>query len=119
LLLVSLFGYIGAAIAAVATVYFWSVPISIWVIAREYKVRLAEVLPYADLTKILAVSALASVVFLPGLFLKGANDILRLSIFSPIYSVTVVALFVSLKLVDKTSISNAIFRLAGLNFPRR
>ncbi len=58
-LLVSLFGYVGAAVALAATLYCWTVPYNLRTIARGFGVPWTELLPWKALAGVAGVSAVA------------------------------------------------------------
>jgi len=111
IILVHIFGYIGAVISAILTTYLYSVPVFVNLIGREYKVTAARVLPYVSILKILVVSAVAAAVLLPNMLLHGISNVVRLAVFSPLYATVVIYLFVSLGLVDRTAVLAPIRRI--------
>ncbi|MBA4374500.1 MAG: hypothetical protein C0402_16745 [Thermodesulfovibrio sp.] len=111
LLLVSQFGYIGAAAASVITVYAWSVPMSLVVIMRAYNSGVRDILPYAALVKIFMISALASVVLIPNYFLGNYGALPRLIISGPLYFAGVFFLLLFFKLIDREHVGRLLRRL--------
>ena len=59
-MLVRSIGYIGAAIAAVVTLYFWTIPFNLRMIAQGFGVRWQETLPLGSLLRILSISVLCA-----------------------------------------------------------
>ncbi len=59
-LFVSLFGYNGAALGLIATLYCWTVPYNLHKIAQGYGVRWHRLLPWRDLAKVMAISLVAA-----------------------------------------------------------
>jgi O-antigen/teichoic acid export membrane protein len=91
-ILVKFIGYLGAAIATVISIYFWSIPFNLRCINSILGEKLKRFLPYADLLKILFYSLIAVI---PVLFLNrfvDLPDVILLSIEILIYGTVVLVL---------------------------
>lgn len=64
IVMVRLWGYLGAAVATLTMMYLWHMPFNTYFIRKIYDVPLARVYPLAGLGKILAICAACSTVFL-------------------------------------------------------
>lgn len=64
ILLVKLWGYIGAAIAALGTLYLWQMPFNTIFIRRIYAQPLSRLYPWKELARTLALCAMTSSLFL-------------------------------------------------------
>ena len=104
ILFVRLLGYIGAAVAGILTIYFWSVPYNMHTIGRQYGAKFAAVLPARKLLQIIAVSAIACVACSPTLFLPNLPDAIRLGLAAPLYAVLLGALMGKARLLPVESL---------------
>jgi O-antigen/teichoic acid export membrane protein len=59
-LLVNVIGYLGAVMAAIMVVYFWSVPFNLYHITRHFKTNVSRIIPFKIIGKIFASAALPS-----------------------------------------------------------
>ena len=94
-------------VATIMMVWLWSMPFSMAMIARQYGPPLGGAFPYVELAKILGVSAVACVVFLPNAYMGQVHSLVRLSIFAPAYIGCVCFLLVRTRLLDWRSLVNA------------
>jgi O-antigen/teichoic acid export membrane protein len=77
---VRLFGYNGAAVGLVVTLYCWTVPFNLHKIAHGYEVPQIRLLPWRDLTKVMAISlAAAPAAWIVLRFTVAQPDVLRLA----------------------------------------
>lgn len=59
IILIYFIGYLGAAIATIITLYFWTVPYNLYHIGKGFKVNALQVLPLLNMSKIMGISILA------------------------------------------------------------
>lgn len=120
LVLVSAFGYNGAAMGLVATLYLWTVPYNIYKIAQGYEVRWTALLPWRTLGKVLATSAGAGPAAWVTLhLLGGAPAFLRLAASSVVFGAAYFALLVGVAGVPLPHPVTAWFRRLPLVAGRR
>jgi len=60
ILMVKIFGYIGAAIATILILYLWTVPYNLYFIAKGFGVKILDTMPLYELLKILIISILST-----------------------------------------------------------
>ena len=83
--MVRLVGYIGAAIASVLTLYFWTIPFNIHMIAKGFGVRWQEALPFRQLSRVLLLSVLCIPFAAVGSYGFALNAFGRLSLAAVLY----------------------------------
>jgi O-antigen/teichoic acid export membrane protein len=104
MVLIYFLGYIGAGVAAVLTLYLWTAPYSIVMIARFYDSRLGTVFPYRAILGVLALSVLTCVACAPKWVMPGASAVLRLGIVAPLFAVTTLLVLRRAGFLNYTSI---------------
>ncbi len=60
ILFIQLFGYLGAAIATIVTLYFWTVPFNLYKIGQGFELKAWQILPLKQISQIMLLSILAS-----------------------------------------------------------
>ena len=60
ILFVKLFGYLGAAVATIITLYFWSVPYNLYKIGQGFGVKVIQTLPFREVALILFLSCISA-----------------------------------------------------------
>lgn len=83
---VYLFGYIGAAIATILTLYLWSVPFNLHAIAKGFGCHWHETLPLQKIGCILLVAATSATIASPFLAWKSCHPLLRISLAFTMFS---------------------------------
>lgn len=84
--LVYYMGYLGAAIATLLTLYLWTAPFNIKMIAKGFKCQKYGVLPFAKIIQTLLVSLVAVLCASPLLLWKSPSPFLRLPLAGLIFS---------------------------------
>jgi len=115
-LYVNSIGYIGAVLGTVQVFYMFTTVFHLIVIARLYRVRVREVLPFGILLKMLLVSLAGWAALVPVLFINTAGTagaVLRVGIAAPAYAGAVLLLFIWLGIVDRRPLLKALKRLLG------
>jgi O-antigen/teichoic acid export membrane protein len=87
ILFIMAFGYLGAAVATVVTLYLWTVPFNLRKISQGFDVRIAETLPIADLGRIMAISIAASPPAALYVWMSGHDYVIRFVVSSVLYGV--------------------------------
>jgi O-antigen/teichoic acid export membrane protein len=111
IILVKVFGSIGAAISTVLIVYLWAVPYNILFTSRIIKINIRNTIPLGILAKVLLISIGSGVVFLLAPFVRPLGDVLTLVIFSLSYALFVLVLFDFFKLVKMNHVFLAVKKL--------
>jgi O-antigen/teichoic acid export membrane protein len=94
ILMVKLMGYIGAAVAALGTIYLWHMPFNTYYIRRTYDQPLLEIYPWLELGRIFLLCALTSSLFVFKSFLSTHSVLGDLAIFGGAYMVITYGLMV-------------------------
>ena len=105
--LVSMFGYIGAAIGTVITTYFFSIPFHLAVYRKILNTSILKLLPGRKLAMVMICSLVCAPVTLVKLFL-GPNDILKLVVTSVIFFPAVMFILRMTGVGDLVSILKAL-----------
>ncbi len=92
-------GYIGAALAGIATVYMWSVPYNMHIIGRQYGAGFTNVLPAKTFLLIAVISTIACIACLPTFLLPSLPPAARLGVTAPLYALLVGALMLKARLL--------------------
>lgn len=100
IILIKVFGSIGAAVSTVLIVYLWAVPYNLIFISRILKMNIRTAIPFSILTKVLIVSICSGAVFLLAPFVRPLGDVLTLAILGLLYAVVVLFFFAFYKLAD-------------------
>ena len=91
--LVKTIGYIGAAIATILTLYFWTLPYNLYKISHGFGVTWQETLPFKSLLKMLLICALLMPLAVLGSYAFPLISLGRLSLASVLYWPLVAYLF--------------------------
>jgi hypothetical protein len=108
IILVNVLGSIGAAISTVLIVYLWSTPYNVLFISRILKMNIRNTIPLGILTKVLIVSIGSGVVFLLAPFVRPLGDVLTLAILGLSYTIFILVLFASFRLIQASEVLNFI-----------
>jgi O-antigen/teichoic acid export membrane protein len=100
IVLIQVFGSIGAAVSTVLIVYLWTVPYNLFFISRILTVNFRSIIPVSILTKVLIVSIGSGAVFLLAPFVRPLGDVLTLAIMGLLYAIVVMLFFVFFNLAD-------------------
>jgi O-antigen/teichoic acid export membrane protein len=84
-LFVWLWGYLGAVVALVATLYLWTVPYNLYTIAKGFGVPVMKVLPFGMLSRIMLASAAIAPVSLACLLAGSMPKFVQFSIAAALY----------------------------------
>jgi O-antigen/teichoic acid export membrane protein len=80
-LFVRIFGYVGAALGLVCTIYFWTIPFNLYKLSKGFNVGLSEILPWTSLGKIFIVSLASGILlFCTRQFYVSSNTIYELMV---------------------------------------
>jgi O-antigen/teichoic acid export membrane protein len=90
--LIKIWGYIGAAIATLMTIYFWQMPFNTYFIRREYNVSVVKIYPMKLLGKIMGVCLVSSPIFLLKQGLSTHSALFDGLLYSSVYLAVVYAL---------------------------
>jgi O-antigen/teichoic acid export membrane protein len=85
IILVHLMGYLGAAIATILTLYFWTVPYNLHKIGQGYGVSAFSTLPFKKLGVILLISVIPAPLFLFNLLLPEDSYFVKLFLTALLY----------------------------------
>ncbi len=83
--LVKTTGYIGAAVATILTLYFWTIPFNLNKISEGFGIRWQENLPFKDLLKVLSLSVLCMPLAALGAYSLPLISLGQLSLASVLY----------------------------------
>jgi O-antigen/teichoic acid export membrane protein len=110
-ILIRIFGSIGAAISTVLIVYFWAVPYNLVFISRILTMDIRGIIPLGVLTKVLILSIVSGVVFLLAPFVRPLGDVVTVVILGLLYTIVVLLFFVCFNLADVSRILTFLRRL--------
>ncbi len=105
------FGFIGAIIATVCVIYFWTMPFNLFVIARLWRTTPSALLPWRRLFLVMSLSVAACPVLLFANFLHDFHKVLRLALLVPAYFGLVCVLFAYSNLLPKDFLSLVVERI--------
>ena len=105
---VRFWGYIGAAIAGIITMYLWTVPFSIMAIARHYGTRPVLVMPLNRLWPVLAASILACIACIPVWLFPGLGVIARVIIATLSYVPCAICILLAFRCIDLADLRRAL-----------
>jgi O-antigen/teichoic acid export membrane protein len=95
ILFVRIFGYIGAIIATILTIYIWSVIFNLLVLAKSWECRIRDVIPFREIGQILLISSIPA---LPTWFVMRAVEHLSPFIIVPVTALVYGAIFLPIML---------------------
>lgn len=98
--MVYFFGYIGAIIATIVTIYLWTVPFNTIVISRLYEENPLRLYPFKELAVIFVLSSSAALVFVINYLIDFENVIIKLMTLLSMYILVIILLFVKFKVVN-------------------
>jgi len=109
--LTKIVGILGAAASTVLVLYLYSVPFNLVSISRILKTKVKNIMPVADLTRVMLISTAAGVViFAAAPLVRPLGDVLVIAILGVLYSAIILALFACFNLGDLADILHLIKR---------
>ncbi len=111
IILIKVFGSIGAAVSTVLIVYLWAVPYNLIFISRILKMNIRTAIPLNILTKVLIVSIGSGAVFLLAPLVRPLGDALTLAILGLLYAAVVLFFFAFYNLADVGRMLSFIWQL--------
>jgi len=100
IILVHFFGYLGAAVSTVVTLYVWTVPYNLYKIGQGFGINPLRVLPFKKLGYILLISIIPVPLLAFNLFLPGNAYLYRFFLTGLVYFPVTGALLIKLKMLE-------------------
>jgi O-antigen/teichoic acid export membrane protein len=100
ILFIYLFGYLGAAVATVITLYAWTTPYNLFQISRGFNIPINKTLPFKDIGKICLISILSLLILVPVFLIPSKLYFVILLTSAILYFPTVAGLLIHYKYIE-------------------
>lgn len=109
IILVKIYGYMGAVIGTLITTYLFSIPVHLYIYHKILFVKIREILPLKDLSKIMLISIICSPLILVKTYLPNISFI-KLGATSLIYFPLIFLIFQSFNIGNIKTILNSLLK---------
>lgn len=111
IVLVRLFGAIGASVATILTIYMVNVPINLYIIAKYFNIRWYQVLPFKHIYNYFLLSIIPAVIcYIVDNWLSGSNVIIRLGADTLVFSTIFILFYFKYNHMNVRCFINQYFR---------